>query len=278
MEDVIEGRWCQPRNTSTDEEGTVHHPATARRCGYEGGLVPAAVHLEQFTPLLLHYFGADWWRHGCLSVYVVSATVDREPVCCYLEPVDPGRALVWLHGEGESLILRGSAALSADPNSEVAARLADRTPAAGLRLLHGVQVGAATAPLPLRIGADAIDRRLAVTTERETCYRDAAEFGGRVVPMAAVVRALETAEPLLAPARQPCVRMEGALELQHLNGPVLGDRDYLAQGQVLAVAEDARAEELWYRVDLTEAGDRRPVASMIRLKRLLKAPAPLTGY
>jgi len=111
MEDVIEGRWCVPRNPAAAAKGVICHDATARRLGYESGLVPGAVHLEQFVPMLVRYFGEAWWRYGTLSLYVVSVTVDHEAMCCYLEPLSRERALVWMNAEGEALILEGTASL-----------------------------------------------------------------------------------------------------------------------------------------------------------------------
>ena len=270
MEDVIEGRWCIPRNVHRHIEGTIHHDATARRLGYAEGLVAGSVHLEQFAPMLIRYFGDDWWRRGLISVSFVSTTVDHEPVCCYLEPDGPERALVWMNVEGEALILRGTASLGPDARSEVAQCLRDQPSPARLHLLADVQVGATCRPLPVRVAPTQVDERLAVITEPMSCYRHPTPFGARVAPMGAVVDAMRWVEPELAPATGTCVTVEGALEVQFQNGPVLCDHDYLVEGRVLALSEGADAEELWYQVDLQEAADRRPVARMIRLARLLR--------
>jgi hypothetical protein len=60
--DVRSGRWCVPRLP-----GAPRSP------------VPVAVHLEQFAPLLVQYFGERWWRRGSLSVRAISTTYPANP-------------------------------------------------------------------------------------------------------------------------------------------------------------------------------------------------------
>ena len=102
-------------------------------------------------------------------------------------------------------------------------------------------------------------------------YRDAALFGGLVAAPAVAIDALRAVEKPLFPTDGDFVGMFGAIELEFLDGPVFLDRDYLADGRVLALGESPKTEVAWYESTLREAKDGRPVARLVMMSRLLKA-------
>jgi hypothetical protein len=265
MVDVKSGRWCAPRSS--------------------GAEVPAAIHLEQFVPLLVRRFGDDWFRRGGVSVRVRSTTVPGEPVRCRLEDLPGGRCRVWVNAEGEALILQGTAALGEDPASELQETLAN-VPAGGVRkrtrpgdqprVLRGVLPGRTSRPLPVRLRAADVDARLAVVTEPMACYRDPSRFGGRVAPLGTVCGAMRVVEAELVPLGGAVERLEAGVEFCHLDGPVLCERDYRVQGRVLAVRGGARDETLWYQADLRQADDDEPVARLTRMERFAAPGLPLS--
>ena len=75
--------------------------------------------------------------------------------------------------------------------------------------------------------------------------------------------------------KSPYVGMFGAIEVQMLDGPVFVEHDYLCDGAILALSDSPKTEVIWYEAVLKDAGDRRPVARMILMSRLVKASSAL---
>jgi hypothetical protein len=181
-----------------------------------------------------------------------------------------------MNAEGEELILEGTAALGEDSSSALLEELGDATPGETARVLVQARPGRTSSRLPARISEAEVDLRLAVITEPMGCYRGDAAFGGRVVPSAAAVLAMQAVGPEIAPVEGKPQRIVGGLELRHLAGPVLCERDYLVQGRVLAVSATARDETVWYQADLCEAESGAPVACMIHMERFSQGILPLS--
>lgn len=279
---ILQGRWCTPSNHGVARPGTVQEPAVAEAQGLEAATVAGAVHVEQFVPLLLEHFGDAWWQRGNVSVHWVSTTVEREPVRCYLQPLEgePARARIWMNAEGEALVLEGSTALGDDPDSVLERRLARVRAAESAALLERVRQGDESRQTPLRIDGDTADARLPHVTEPVREYRapeDAhGEPGkppavalGRVAPPSLVLAAVRAVESDIAPAAPAPLGAFGGLELDYVDGPVLCDRDYVVQGRVEAVTASEHTEILWYRADILDAVDDRPVARVLSMNRLM---------
>ncbi len=64
MQAAITGEWRRPVNTAAHQKGGIHDDDTATDLGFRGGTVAGAIHMEQFPPLLLEMFGADFWQTG----------------------------------------------------------------------------------------------------------------------------------------------------------------------------------------------------------------------
>ena len=103
MSATLAGEWGTPVNTSAHQKGGIHDDDTATDLGFRGGTVAGSIHMEQFLPLLLDAFSEAWWRNGVLSMYFRQATVDRQPVRCFLTPSDSGQAKVWMENEDQLL-------------------------------------------------------------------------------------------------------------------------------------------------------------------------------
>ena len=110
MQANITGEWRRPTNTAAHQKGGIHDDDTATDLGFRGGTVAGSIHMEQFVPLLERTFGEDYWRTGTLSLYFRSATVDQEPVRCFVgvpeQAGDIRRAAVWMENEaGDTCLL-----------------------------------------------------------------------------------------------------------------------------------------------------------------------------
>jgi hypothetical protein len=270
-----------PRNSAAHQKGSIHDDATAQQLGFRGGTVAGSLHMEQFPPLLTRLLGSTWWEDGGLSLYFRFATTDLEAVRCFAVAPRPGddvrrRIEVWMDHENGERVAEGSAhAGGPDPESALRQRIAVTPPARELRILDGLLPGVESRDLPTRVGADQLHARLGVITEPLPEYGASNRWGRPVLPPSLVVRALRAAEAGLLERTGPVVGLFGAIEVQHLDGPLFADEDYVARGRVLAVSDTPKTEYFWYEstvADRTAGVDR---ASMLMMLRFMKASSPL---
>ncbi len=279
MQANITGEWRRPTNTAADQKGGIHDDNTATDLGFRGGTVAGSIHMEQFAPLLEQTFGDDWWRTGTLSLYFKAATVDQEPVRCFVSDTDQvgsiRRVSVWMENEAGTLIMSGSASCGGhDDDSEVRSRLAQIRPQTELRILKQMAVGDSSPPVAVRVSDEHVDRQLRVITEPMACYQDPARFGARVLPATGIVRIFDAAEQVIAePAVQPFVGLYGAIEIELINGPVCSETDYLASAEIVGLTDSPKTEVLWREMLLTKDG--KPIARMLKMDRLMKDSSPL---
>jgi hypothetical protein len=279
MQASVVGEWRRPTNTAAHQKGGIHDDDTATDLGFRGGTVAGSIHMEQFAPLLEASFGESWWRTGTLSLYFQAATVDQEPVRCFVSEVEKAgsirRASVWMENEAGTVILAGSASSDGpDAASELRKRLADIRPQSELRILEKMTVGDTCDPVSVRVSDEHVDQQLRVITEPLDCFRTAERFGARVLPMTGIVRIFDPAEQLIAkPAIQPFVGLYGAIEIAFINGPVFSETDYQASGEIVGLTDSPKTEVLWRDMLLTKDGE--PIASMLKMDRILKDSSPL---
>ena len=278
---VMAGPVREPRNLEQEIKGSIHDDATAVKLGLRGGTVAGSFHMEQFPPLLTRVFGRRWWETGGLSLYFRYATTDGEKVQCFARrpEVDPAvhedsRTEVWIDHENGSRVAEGTASVG-KPDSAWPLRLRiQRVPAPeDLRILTGLELGRESAPIPTRATRERLARRLSVIVEPLPDYRGESEWGGPIAPPSMVVDTMTRAQTaLLPPERKYGVGLYGAIEIQHLRGPVFVDRDYRVRARILAVSETPKTEYLWYESTLSDPkGD---VAAMLMMLRFMKASHP----
>lgn len=263
------GPFRSPRNMAAEAKGSIHDDATATKLGFRGGTVAGSIHLDQFLPHLLETWGDAWFETGSLSLYFTQATVDREEVQCAVAP-DRDRLRLTMHNRQGALICDGTASAGPDGDSELARRFArQNAPAAGsLRILAAIQVGDENRELPVRVAPETLARSLSVITEAVPAYE-----AGILPPSLAVHMAHMTREAVMEKSTWPQVALYGALEVQHLAGPLKVGVDYLARTRVLKLSESPRAENIWYEVVFAEKG--RDIARVLYLLRVLKGSSPL---
>lgn len=275
MSTTISGLWRRPKNTSADEAGGIHDDSTAQDLGFQGGTIAGSIHMEQFPPLLVDHFGDAWWSRGGMSLYFKTATIDHEPVCCKLESTGESKARIWMENEAGAVVMEGSASLGDDKDSEVTRRITAIRPASDLRMMANVVVGAPSPECPVRISQDSIDERLAVITEPMDCYTNTSLYGGAVAPIAPFVHAFRVVEPHIIPVQGPYVGLFGSIEVQYLNGPVVAECDYVAQGHVVALSDSPKTEIIWYTATLSDPATGTVIARMTKMDRLMKDASPL---
>ena len=277
MQAAITGEWRRPVNTAAHQKGGIHDDDTATDLGFRGGTVAGAIHMEQFPPLLLKMFGADFWQTGTLSMYFRSATVDREPVrCLSTEPERVGnirRTNVWMEKEDGTIVASGTASCGGhDEKSELRRKLESIRPISELRILKNLKVGARCEDQRCFVENSFLDAQLGVITEPLSCYRTSNEFSGRVLPFTQVVRAFDPPEvALITEVEPPFVGLYGAIEIEFINGPVLAETEYKGSGEIVGLSDSPQTEILWRdSILMTD----KPIARMLKMDRLMKNSSP----
>jgi len=278
MQAAITGEWRRPVNTAAHQKGGIHDDDTATDLGFRGGTVAGAIHMEQFPPLLLEMFGADFWQTGTLSMYFRSATVDREPVrCLTTEPKRVGnirRTNVWMEKEDGTIVASGTASCGGhDEKSELRRKLESIRPISELRILKNLEVGARCEDQRCFVENSFLDAQLGVITEPLSCYKTSNEFSGRVLPVTQVVRAFDPPEvALITEVEPPFVGLYGAIEIEFINGPVLAETEYKGSGEIVGLSDSPQTEILWRdSILMTD----KPIARMLKMDRLMKNSSPL---
>ena len=278
MQAAITGEWRRPVNTAAHQKGGIHDDDTATDLGFRGGTVAGAIHMEQFPPLLLEMFGADFWQTGTLSMYFRSATVDREPVrCLTTEPKRVGnirRTNVWMEKEDGTIVASGTASCGGhDEKSELRSKLESIRPISELRILKNLKVGARCEDQRCFVEDSFLDAQLGVITEPLSCYKTSNEFSGRVLPVTQVVRAFDPPEvALITEVEPPFVGLYGAIEIEFINGPVLAETEYKGCGEIVGLSDSPQTEILWRdSILMTD----KPIARMLKMDRLMKNSSPL---
>ena len=277
MQAAITGEWRRPVNTAAHQKGGIHDDDTATDLGFRGGTVAGAIHMEQFPPLLLEMFGADFWQTGTLSMYFRSATVDREPVrCLTTEPKRVGnirRTNVWMEKEDGTIVASGTASCGGhDEKSELRRKLESIRPISELRILKNLKVGARCEDQRCFVENSFLDAQLGVITEPLSCYKTSNEFSGRVLPVTQVVRAFAPPEvALITEVEPPFVGLYGAIETEFINGPVLAETEYKGSGEIVGLSDSPQTEILWRdSILMTD----KPIARMLKMDRLMKNSSP----
>lgn len=278
QDDLLVGPLLAPTNSARDLAGSIHDDATAQKLGFRGGTVAGSLHMEQFPPLGVKLFGDRWWQTGGLSLYFRYATADGEPVRCFAKneiasaSADKGRVNVWMEDDAGHLVAEGTMNIGGpDPESPLRLRIAETPKPEDLRILSHVKVGATSSAVPTRVENKLVAQRLKVITEPMDVYKVSPAY----LPPSLFVRIMRPAESEILPRHKDIgVGLFGAIEIQHLNGPIHADQDYTTTCQVLAVGETPKTEYLWYESMLRDSAG-KDIASMLMMLRFMKASSAL---
>jgi hypothetical protein len=254
---------------AAEVKGSIHDDATAHKLGFRGGTVAGSVHMDQFVPRLLALYGEAWFETGGLSLYFTQATVDREEVRAVVED-GPERARLSMFNRDEALICQGTASPGSDTAAELAGRMAGQAAAepGRLRILADLSVGEETHGATVRVEGEHLKRHLEIITEPLAAYEC-----GVLPPSQAIHLAHLTRKAAMAKAAQPHVGLFGALEVQHLAGPLMADTDYAARTRILKLTESPKTENSWHEVIFAREG--RDIARVLFYLRFLKGSSPL---
>jgi len=280
VDGVITGPLRQSVNQAQNIEGSIHNDAVASKLGFRGGTVAGSIHLELFPPLLLQAFGDRWFDNGTLSINFKNATTDREPVRAHLEvPEQQSDAQVraWIERDDGMLVGEGTASVG-EPDEAPALQQLDLTrwEVGELKILAGLSAGDKIETAEVKMSSKPQASRLDIITEPLDWYSDS-PFGGPIASPATIVHFLYThPAKVIGRASGKAVGLFGAIEVRHINGPLLLDRTYNVGGIILAVGESPKTEYLWFESH-ADTLDGIRVAEMRMQLRWMKASSPLYG-
>ena len=185
MTERITGPLWAARNWSADAgAGSIHDDSTAQELGFRGGTVAGDVHMNQFPPVLVRIFGERWFETGNLSLSFRNATVDKERVQVFADPLAPGanQTRVWMEREDGLLVSEGTAALG--DHSQSALRQKDLRPSdpAELRILKRIHAGMSLGRYEVFASPEKQFERYdqGLISDAMTWYRDGSPWGGEI--------------------------------------------------------------------------------------------------
>jgi len=269
---VLKGEFRTPRNLHQGSGGSIHNDATASKLGFKGGTVPGSVHMDQFVPMILRTYGDAWFERGDISTYFTQATVDNEAVRAELAP-GAERARLTMFNEADAVILEGTASLAApDLGSELLKRMQMQEPAipGRLRILGDIKVGDENRDLIVQVPIERLKQSLETITDAIPAYAE-----DNVLPPSQVVHLAHLTRATAMARQKRAVGLFGALQVQHLRGPLRAGVDYRARTRILKLTESPRTENVWYDVTFQQADGDDDVGSMLYCLRFMKASSPL---
>ncbi len=277
---IRRGEPWRGRNWSADEKGSIHDDATAGKLGFRGGTVAGSIHMDQFVPVLVGIFGERWFRDGTLSLKFLQATVDGEAVRVLAEEPAGGReqVAVWMaREEDDAQICTGTASLGDASESELHTCDLRGCDPSELRILREVRPGLSLGEHALRLSGAKQAERLGkgLISAPLDWYSGSSPWGGAIATPSTAVELLwfHPAESLRSHIAN-AVGLFGAIEISHLDGPLLLEAEYVVRAGVIAVAQSPKTEICWFD-SIASASDGREVASMRMMLRFMKASSAL---
>ena len=144
-----------------------------------------------------------------------------------------------------------------------------------LRILADVAAGDVIPEAEVAMPAEVQTARLDVITEPLDWYREASPWGGPVASPATIVHFLYAHPARVDRAqRRKAVGLFGAIEVRHVNGPLVLDETYRVGGEVIAVGESPKTEYVWFE-SYADTLEGKRVAEMRMQLRWMKASSPL---
>ncbi|MDH3683216.1 MAG: hypothetical protein OEV40_25100, partial [Acidimicrobiia bacterium] len=235
-----------------------------------------------------------WFTDGCLSAHFLNMVVDGEEVQASVTTPGPGAELVRIDAAKAdgTPVLTGTASVGPDHGeTELGSRLerARSNPPSGLVILDQLSVGQRGAePSIVSTGPDVhygdmypftLRRKLATITETLAWHDPAAgsetPWGAAAVPIEMLsVLANSGSRESGFRVRQPSIGLFVDLEVKLLGSPVLIDRAYRVEREIIALAESRRTESYWIRNTLVDTATDTPTAEVLLHSGVFKDSYP----
>ncbi len=266
-------------NQAQQIKESIHNDAVASKLGFRGGTVAGSIHLELFPPVLLEAFGDRWFEKGTISINFRNPTTDREAVRVTVEqPLTRecgAQVNARIEREDEMLVGEGTVSCGSPPEPTALGALdLNRFEPGELRILADMNAGDVVEPKEIDAPSSVQAKRLDVITEPLEWYADS-PWGGPIASPATIVHFLYTHPARVIGAKAgKAVGLFGAIEVRHVNGPMVLDRRYSVGAEVLAVGQSPKTEYVWFD-SYADSLEGERVAEMRMQLRWMKASSPL---
>ena len=280
---IAGGKFVGPLRRSVNQaqeiEGSIHNDAVASKLGFRGGTVAGSIHLELVPPVLLEAFGDAWFERGTISIIFRNPTTDREPVRAIVkQPLTRecgAQVSAVIEREDEMLVGEGTVSCGSPPEPTALGALdLHRFEPGELRILSDVRAGDVVEPKEIEARASLQTARLDVITDPLDWYTES-PWGGPIASPATIVHYLyEHPARIIGAKAGKAVGLFGAIEVRHVNGPMVLDRNYLVGAEVLAVGQSPKTEYVWFN-SYSDSMEGERIAEMRMQLRWMKASSPL---
>ncbi|MBK5221597.1 MAG: hypothetical protein JJE52_01715 [Acidimicrobiia bacterium] len=278
---MLRGPARRPINAHQEAPNSIHNDEVAGSLGFRGGTVAGSIHMDQFPPLLVQAFGQRWFETGSLSLQFRNATTSGEEVSPLLG--DPGASddvqvpARMLRDDG-LLVAEGTASIG-NPSEQSHLHSIDLRPSdpSELKMFPHLAIGEVIMEHEGSVAsADAIGRAdKGLITEPMGWYLGDSPWGGPIAGPSQVIGLLwRRTTGVLTASTGGAVGLFGAIEVRHLNGPVMADTTYQVESRVVAPGASPKTEYVWF--DSTASDDTgTPIATMRMQLRWMKASSSL---
>lgn len=280
MADAITGPVWAARNTAAGAgAGSIHDDKTASGLGFRGGTVAGSVHMNQFAPVLIEVFGYRWFEGGNLSLEFRNATVDGEEVQVFVSPLADGETQteVWMERADGMRVCEGTAAMRDHSKSRLATKDLRECDPGELRILRSLSAGESLGSYEISVDKERQFKQFDedLISDPLDFYRTGSIWGGPIACPSTIVQHLY--RPPQAAFRErlgDVVGLFGAIEVGHVNGPLILGRDYRIEAEVVCVGQSPKTEYLWFDSKAID-GQGKTTATMRMQLRFMKASSPL---
>lgn len=267
---VVTGPVWRGVNWSADAgAGSIHDDQTAEKLGFRGGTVAGDIHMNQFPPVLLEIFGDEWFRSGNLSLNFKAATVDGEQVQVFAEKLAPGatQTRVWMERDDGLLVCTGTAAIGDHSRSELRSRDLRPCDPGELRILRNLAPGMSLGDYEVVLDPAKQFERYdnGLISDPLSVYRTAGQWGEPVAAPCTFVQYMwGPPTEFIRPQLSRAVGLFGAIEIGHVNGPLLVNAPYQFHSEVVCVGQSPQTEYFWF--DTTAS---RPDGDLVATFRMM---------
>jgi hypothetical protein len=269
----IYGGWRQPPNIWINSG--IHNDEIAQKIGMRGGTIPGTIHLNLFPPLIIEFFGQQWFEKGSLSLFYTYATLDREEVRAVIEMPPEGTSAMqvgaWVETPEGQTVAKGTLAVGEPQETSYVRdiRLNNAAPE-DLHILARLKVGEEVPPRENVIFTqEKLDEVLETITDPLDWYKGSSPWGTSILNPSSMYTALNVGFP---PDRiAPAVGFFGATELRNISGPLKADVSYRNTGKVICVGVSTKTEFAWVDSEIHDKESGKLVADMRHMTRWMKA-------
>ena len=289
---AICGEFKHPRQMLNDQtyDGhiSIHDEKMAEDLGFSGAPIEGPTHFSQFVPLLVAVFGDDWLAHGCISSHYLNMVVEGEEVRAFVEVPKPGENItnIWAEKRDGTPVLSGTASIGPDyPESELDRRRAKLRPSDQLVILADLHVGMkgkneehAVMDFDQNMGdlyPFSLNNKLKVITEMSPWYTEeqgsSSPWGQAIIPLEMIsVLTQYSSRSASFPMRGPAVGLFADQEIKIINGPLLVNKNYRLEREIVTLSESRRVESCWIMTSVYDDETNELVAECLLNSATLK--------